>query len=148
MAQRHAHAREQFRHAKGLGHIIVRAAIQRFHLIALVRARGNHHDGRLQHGAHKADQFHPIPIRQVQLQEHQIRAMGKQQQARLRQGLRVEHAIAARPQRGREQIADVPVLIHHQNALVHSAHPPSLPHFWRKKRKSCDTGRAQVSRRP
>ena len=76
VAQGGADAGQQFDGSEGLLQIIVRAQIQRVCLILLHAAGRDHDDGRFGPGAYPADDLRAVQIRQAQIQQNAVRAVG------------------------------------------------------------------------
>ena len=110
---------------KGLRQIIIRASIQGADFIRILAARADDDDGRVGPRADTRNYLHAIQIRQAQVQKDDIRVVrGRLQKGRLaRSGFQM--AVAMRLERGRDQRAHRPVILHGQNKrLIHAIAPP------------------------
>ena len=122
-----AHAGQKFAGAEGLGDVIIGTQIQRFDLIHLVGAGREHHDGGHILLPHGADEFQPVPVRQAQVQDHQIRVVGCEQGQAHGAGVRHQRLIVVRGQQRFNEAADVRLVLHDQHLIfiiVHPLHPP------------------------
>ena len=86
VADRRADAGQQFGGAEGLFHIVVRAHVQRRHLVVLVRARGDDDHRKAGPGAHLPQYLQPVHVGKAQVQNDQIRTVRGDHGARLRAG--------------------------------------------------------------
>ena len=70
-----AHACEQLGGAERLGQVVVRAEIERLHLVVLVRAGGNHHHRQARPRAQLAQDVNAVHVRQTEIEDDQIRTV-------------------------------------------------------------------------
>ena len=115
---------QQFLRAKGLGDIVIRAQIQRLHLVPLVGAGGEHDDGYSVRLSHLLNQTHAISVRQTEIQNDEIRMMGGVHHHAERTGFRAEHLIVAGFQIGFDKASDVGLVLYDQNFVLVIAHRP------------------------
>jgi hypothetical protein len=66
---------QQLVHAERLGHVIVRARIQRGHLLALLAPRRQHDDRGGRPAAHAPDHVGAVHVRQAEVQDEHVRAL-------------------------------------------------------------------------
>ena len=71
-AQHRANPRDQFRHAEGLGHVIVRAQFQADDFIGFLDSGGQHDHRRAALFAKVAHEFEAVHLRHHDVQQHQI----------------------------------------------------------------------------
>ena len=114
-AQRRPHPRQQLLRAEGLGHVVVRAAIQRHDLVLLVPARRHDHDRPLRPAAQAADQLLPVAVGQPQIQQDQVRVVLGGHAQRVVPICRLQHVVAAGGQHGLQIMADARIVLHDQN---------------------------------
>ena len=138
-AQRHAQAGQQLVHGKGLGQVVVRAGVQRVDLVGVLAAGRDDDDGQLRPGADLADDLHAVHVRQAQVQQEDVRALGGGLEHRLHAGCGGVVAVALRLQRGGDQVLDRAVVLNDQNErLVHDGR--SILSSWRVKANTAPWG--------
>ena len=71
--QRRFQPRQQFRHVKGLGDIVVSAKLQRPNLALDIASRRQNHDRRQRGLTNPFDDGEPVAIWQTQIQQHEVR---------------------------------------------------------------------------
>ena len=82
--ERRTYAGKQFARAERLCNVIVRARFQRFHLVPLPCACGNHYYGHIRPSAHVFYYPLSVHVRQPKVKQHQIRTMRRYKYYRLR----------------------------------------------------------------
>ena len=120
-----AQPRQQLLHGEGLGEVVVRTAVQRADLVAVLAAGADDDDGHVRPGSNLEDELHAVHVRQAQIQQDHVRIVG----GRLKDGLlprqRLDEAVAVGLERGGNQRAHGLVVLHHQNCiLIHATQPP------------------------
>ena len=70
-----AHPGQQFLHAERLGHVVVRAGVQRLDLVGAVGPAGQHDDRGLGPAAQPLDDLDAVQVGQAQVEEHQVRGV-------------------------------------------------------------------------
>jgi len=110
---------------KGLGHIVVRAQVERADLVGLGPARRQHDDAYLGQLADLPAQLEAVGVRQYQVQEHYV---GDAELEGSRDGIaahRDDHVVAAHGQVGPDEVDDVLVVLHDQDdGLVRQSGTP------------------------
>ena len=74
--QRHADARQQLPEPEGLRQVVVGPGIQGRDLLLLHAPRGEDEDGESRPFPEAFDHLHPIQVREAQIQDDQVRAVG------------------------------------------------------------------------
>ena len=122
-----AHAGQQFAGAEGLGDVIIGTQIQRFDLIHLVGAGREHHDGGHILLPHGTDEFQPVPVRQAQIQNDQIRVVGGEQGQAHGTGMSHQSLIIVGGEQRFDKAADICLILYDQDlefVIAHLLHPP------------------------
>src|SRR5262249_52199301 len=119
------HPGEKFVHAEGLGDVVVRARVQRLHLVGAVSAAGQDDDGRAGPAAQPADYLHPVQVRQAEVEDHQVRRAVAGPLQRLPAGGGRVHLVAAHPQVDPQRAQDLRLVVDYQNAGHVASLPPS-----------------------
>src|SRR5215470_15746291 len=83
-----AHPGQQLVHAERLGHVIVRAGVERLDLVVAVGAARQHDDRRVGPAAQPADHFDAIQVGQAEVEYYQVGRVLRSLVERLRAGLR------------------------------------------------------------
>ena len=115
---------QQLLHREGLGQVVVCAGVQRLDLVCILTAGAEHQDGQLRPGTHPADHLHPVDIRQAQVQQHDIRVMGR---GHHQSGLSVcsgQKFVVVGTQCGGDQAAHRRIILHHQDQWFIHGYPP------------------------
>ena len=73
VAQRHAHARQQFRHAERLGEVVVGAGVERVDLVALLSARREHDDRPGVPLPEPARHLDAVGVRESEIEQDEVR---------------------------------------------------------------------------
>ena len=118
LAQGGAHARHQLAHAEGLGDVVVGAAIEGLHLVALVRSHRQHDD---RHGGpftHAGDHLHAVQVGQTEVEHHQVRLVDRRRPDGGVGVLGLYHGIAVGVEAGLEEPADLRFVVDDQDLGV------------------------------
>ena len=115
---------QQFLRAKGLGDIIIRPQIQCLYLVPLIGTGGEHNDGSCVRFPDFLNQVQPIPIRQTEIQNDEVRMMGGIHHHAKLAGFRAEHLIVAGFQIDFDKTSDVGLVLYNQNFVLVIAHRP------------------------
>ena len=99
------------------GQVVIGAGVQRDHYVELAGPGGQHDDDPVRHrGPQAAAQYHPVDVRQAQVEEHQIRRL----RYRGRQGLATTSGQASAVTMTGKSLdkfgADILVVLHQQDA--------------------------------
>jgi hypothetical protein len=111
-----SHTRQQFIYVKRLGHIVVRARIQRLHLVSAVGPAGQNDDRCRGPAPEPSDDLHPIQIRQPKVEDDQIRRVTPSDLKRLGARGRRVHLITAYPQVDLQRAQDLRLVVDDQDA--------------------------------
>ena len=126
MADGSADSRQQLSGAERLCQIVVRARVQSFDLIALVRPRGDHQNRHLRPPSDLAQNLHPVNVRQPQIENDHVRTVRGNHALAHRARARQKHIIIVRREDRLHKIADGLLVFNYQNLLsdLHSFVPP------------------------
>jgi hypothetical protein len=112
---RRAEAREQFRGAKGLRDVIVRATVERGDFIPLPHARGHDYDGDIAPLAEGAQGIEPIDIGKAQIKDNDVGTMRRDERGNLEPASGRYDAVSVRVQYGREKMAYRALVLDYQD---------------------------------
>ena len=126
-AERGAQAREQLVHAERLRDVVVGAAVERHHLVALPRASRQHDDRRAAPAAQALDHVVAVHVRQAEVQDHHVGRMARRRRERRGAVGHGGHLVVARAQVDRQRLADRALVVHHQD-VGHCASGQPKPH--------------------
>ena len=118
LAEVRAYARQQLRHAEGLGDVVIRTRIQGRYFLPLRFPDRQHQDGRVRDAPHLARQLNAVHLRHAQVGNHQVGRRLLKKRKRLQSIVRYLHLVAARLQGGPQHTRDLPLIVHYQNAHV------------------------------
>ena len=118
-----ADAGNQLARTEGLGHVIVRAQLQRLHLVFLLVANGeDQHRQPGREGADAAQRLDAPDSRHIHIQQHRVEDAAAQRLQRLLAARGLHHLKAQLDQRRAQRPADRRFIVHHKNAngrLIH-----------------------------
>ena len=121
-----ADSRQQLSGAERLCQIVVRARVQSFDLIALVRPRGDHQNRHLRPPSDLAQNLHPVNVRQPQIENDHVRTVRGNHALAHRARARQKHIIIVCREDRLHKITDGLLVFNYQNLLsdLHSFVPP------------------------
>ena len=126
MADGSPHPGQQFIRAEGLGEIVVSPQIQSGNLILLMGTGGNHHHRQGSPAAELAQNIQTVHIRQTQIQNHQIRAVGGDHGHGLRAAAHPHGFIAVGGQHGGNKMGNALFVFNDQNFFANIHRVSSL----------------------
>ena len=130
-------AGEELRRAEGLDEVVVRAVVEGFNLVVLVRAGGDDDHRQVRPLAHGFEHLQPVHIRQPQIQNDQIRAVRGDHGQRLLAAADDDGVIAVGRENHGDEVADALLVLNDQNLILdfHGV-PPSLADIPETRRRS------------
>ncbi len=126
LAQQHAHTGQELLNTEGLAHVVVGAAVQRQHLLALAGAHRQHQHRHLAPFTQAAQDLLAVEIGQTKVEHHHIRAL----QGRLGQTVfavrGLQHPIALSTEGDAQKLANLRLIVDQQNARSLAHHSSSV----------------------
>ena len=128
MADGGADAGQQLGGAEGLHQIVVGAVIQGVHLVVLMVPGGHHHHRQVGPFAHGLEHLHAVHIRQTQVQNNQVRAVGGDHGQRFFTAAHDDGVIPIGVEDHGDEVADALLILHDQNLILdlHVLPPPGV----------------------
>jgi hypothetical protein len=122
-AQQRLHARHQLAHRQRLGHVIVRARVQTGETVREVALGGDHDDAHVRERPHLAAYLDPVPVRQDEIEQHQVRGPTLESSHRLGSGPRLDHLKAPLLERRIDHLAGCGIVVNNQYRGGHERPP-------------------------
>ena len=117
-----ADARQQLACGEGLGQVVVRAEIEHRHLFLVLIARGDDDHRHFRPRPQAADDLRAVEVGQAQIQQHQVDGLCGQQAHGLLRRRRRAADVGFRFQRKADEIANLCVILDHEDMLMQTVH--------------------------
>jgi len=115
MADRDSQPGIEFAHAKGLGHVVIGAAIQRFDLAVFGAVRGQHEDGRVAPGPDAPADLQPVQVGEAQVEHDDVRGADRRFGESLVSCLRGPHEVPESFQADPADVQQARIVINDEN---------------------------------
>ena len=106
---------QQLVRAEGFGQIVVSPQVQGVHLVSLMRPGGDHHHRQTGPAPKLSQNVQTVHVRQTQVQNDQVRAMGGDHGQCFRPGTGLHGFIAVGVQYGGDEVRNALLIFNHQN---------------------------------
>src|SRR5262249_34841838 len=122
VAQRHPHACQELPHAERLGHIVVRAGVERLDLGALLGARREDQDRHRRPPPDAPDDLDAVDVGQAEVDDREVRLVRAGIGGTAIARLRLDHPIAVGTERRAQEAANFRLVLHDQDRRAWLGH--------------------------